>query len=128
MNPSKSVRARPPSLGTFAAVIGALIAAAALSGCVVAPPSGQVLSRLPPDRSGAPSSVRPLTNAEKKRYDEIDKQVLSEQNEAMAADTWARYYARYYAPPVVYGGYGGYYNGWGAGYYSPGYYPPGWWW
>ncbi len=128
MIPSKPVSAVPSPRGPLAATaIGALIAVAALAGCVAAPPSGQVLSRLPPAQAGASSSVRPLTDAEKKRYDEIDKQVLSEQNEAMAANAWARYYAPYYAPPVVYGGYGGYYSGWGAGYYSPGYYP-GWWW
>ncbi|PMS33959.1 hypothetical protein B0G57_118116 [Trinickia symbiotica] len=128
MNPSKPARAPFSPRGPLAvAIIGALVVSAALAGCVVAPPSGQVLSRLPPDQGGASPSARPLTDAEKKRYDEIDKQVLSEQNEAMAADAWARYYAPYYAPPVVYGGYGGYYGGWGAGYYSPGYYP-GWWW
>jgi hypothetical protein len=126
MNPLKPrrntrIRYRP------AAALCALIAAAALPGCVVGPPPGVVLSRLAPDQPGAASPARPLTDAEKKRYDEIDTQVLREQNEAMAANVRARYYAPYYAPPVVYGGYGGYYSGWGVGYYSPGYYPPGWW-
>jgi hypothetical protein len=108
------------------ATIGGLIAAAALSGCVVGPPPGPILSRLSPDQPGAVSSARRLTDAEMKRYAEIDKQVLREQNEAMAMQ-WTRYYAPYYASPVVYGGYGGYYSGWGVGYYSPGY-SPRWWW
>jgi hypothetical protein len=111
-----------------AAAIGPLIAAVMLSGCVVGPSPGVVLSRLTPDQAGAASPARPLTDAEKKRYDEIDKQVIREQNEAMAADVWARHYPPYYAPPTVYGGFGGYYSGWGLGYYSPGYYSPGWWW
>jgi hypothetical protein len=127
MNYSKLGRATHSSLRRSAAIIGALFAAAALSGCIAGPPPGPVVSRLAPDQPGAASSARTLTDTEKKRYDEIDKQVLREQDEAMAADAWVRYYAPYYGPPVVYGGYGSYYNGWGGGYYSPGYYP-GWWW
>jgi thiamine transporter ThiT len=87
-----------------------------------------VLSRLTPDQLDAAPPARPLTEAEKKRYDEIDKQVLREQGNAMAANVWARYCTPYYAPPVVYGGYGGYYRGWGVSYYSLGYNLPGWWW
>lgn len=102
---------------------------AALSGCVVAPPPGPILSRLAPGQPGAADSARPLSDAEKKRYEEIDKQVLREQNEAMSASSWARYYAPYYYPaPVTFGTYyGGWNSGWGVGYSSPGYYP-GWWW
>lgn len=103
----------------------ALAAAAALSACIVEPPPGPILSRLPPDAPGAASPARSLSSAEKKRYDEIDKQVLRDQNAAIAADNWARYYAPYYYPaPTVYGGY---ISGGGVGYYSPGFYP-GWWW
>lgn len=108
-------------------------ALAALSGCVVAPPPGPVLSRLAPGQPGAADSARPLSDAEKKRYDAIDKQVLREQNDAMSARAWARYYAPYYAPyyypaPVTFGTYyGGWNSGWGVGYASPGYYPGGWW-
>lgn len=107
--------------------------AAALSGCVVAPPPGIVLSRLAPGQPGASESARPLSPEEKQRYAEIDKQVTREQNEAIAADAWARYYTPYYYPaPVTFGGYyGGWHSGWGVSYYSPGYYPgyyPGWWW
>lgn len=119
-------------------ITGALACAAALaalSGCVVAPPpppSGLILSRLAPGQPGAGESARPLSPDEKKRYADIDKQVIREQNEAIAADAWARYYAPYYySPPVTFGGYyggwGGWNSGWGVGYYSPGYYP-GWWW
>jgi hypothetical protein len=109
--------------GRLAAIATALTMTAALSGCVVGPAAGPVLSRLAPDQPGGASAARPLTDAEKKRYDEIDRQVLREQNEAMAANAWARYYVPYYAPPVVYGGYGSDYRGWGGGFYSPG-----WWW
>jgi hypothetical protein len=122
MNEAKLARAIAPHVRS-AAIATALTMTAAFSGCVVGPPAGPVLSRLAPDQPGAASAARPLTDAEKKRYDEIDRQVLREQNEAMAANAWARYYVPYYTPPVVYGGYGSYYRGWGGGYYSPG-----WWW
>lgn len=119
-------------------ITAALACAAALAmqaGCVVAPPpppQGLILSRLAPGQPGAGESAHPLSPDEKKRYADIDKQVIREQNEAMAADAWARYYAPYYySPPVTFGGYyggwGGWNSGWGVGYYSPGYYP-GWWW
>lgn len=108
-----------------AALLGVLAAAAVLSGCVAAPPPGPILSRLPPDAPGAAASAQPLTAAEKKRYDEIDKQVMREQDAAMAAGTWVHYYTPYYYPAPM--AYGGYYSGWGLGYYSPGFYP-GWWW
>ncbi|RKP51214.1 hypothetical protein D7S89_04775 [Trinickia fusca] len=111
------------------ALLGVLAAGVLLSGCVVAP-SGQVLSRLAPEQPGAAAPAHPLTETEKKRYDEIDQQVIKEQNEAMAADEWARYWApnyypaypAYYPAPVMFGGY---YGGWNGG---VGYYSPGWWW
>lgn len=107
------------------AFAGALATAAVVSGCVIAPPPGAILSRLPPDAPGAASSARLLSQSEKKRYDEIGKEVLREQSAATAADAWVGYYTPYYYPaPVAFGGYG---SGWGLGYYSPGYYP-GWWW
>lgn len=112
-------------LGARVPRVATLAAALALSGCVVAPPPGPILSRLPPDAPGAASSAHPLSDAEKKRYDEIDKQVQREQNAAMMANVWARSYTPYYySPPIMYGGY---YSGRGVGYYSPGFYP-GWWW
>lgn len=119
----------PNRIGIRAA--GAIVVLA-LSGCVVAPPPGPILSRLAPGQPGAAESAHPLSPEEQKRYAEIDKQVIREQNEAIAADAWVRYYApTYYAAPVTfggyYGGYGGWNSGWGMSYYSPGYYP-GWWW
>jgi hypothetical protein len=109
------------------------VLAAALSGCVAAPPPGVILSRLAPGQPGAAKSARPLSAEEQKRYADIDKQVTREQNEAISAREWARYYTPYYySAPVTFGGYyGGWSSGWGVSYYSPGYYPgyyPGWWW
>lgn len=115
----------------LAALVICAAASAALSGCVVGPPppSGMILSRLGPGQPGASESAHRLSPDEQKRYAEIDKQVIREQNEAIAAGAWARYYTPYYdSPPVSFGGYyGGWNSGWGVGYYSPGYYP-GWWW
>jgi hypothetical protein len=120
----------------------ALTSAVALTGCVAYPAGpAPVLSRLPATSpSAAPTQAHPLTQAEKQRYDRIDKQVLSDQKHAMeaqAAQAWAGYYP--VAPAVtVYGGYpyggypyggypyGGYpYYGGYPGYYG-GYYGPGW--
>ena len=113
----------------LASMAVAATAACVLAGCVVAPPPGPILSRLAPGQPGAVDSARPLSDAEKKRYDEIDKQVLRDQDEAATASAWARYYQPYYYPaPVTFGTYyGGWNSGWGVGYASPGYYP-GWWW
>lgn len=117
----RSIRRPPLASAALAAVL-----AATLAGCAVAPPS-TVLSRLPDGQPGAATAqARPLTPAEKQRYDAIDKQVLREQNEVMSAEAAAR--AAYYAPaPVaVYGGYyGGWNSGWGYGYGYPGW---GWGW
>ncbi|UVS86676.1 hypothetical protein EFP18_21305 [Burkholderia glumae] len=111
-----------PSLA--AALLAALLVTT-LAGCVV-PPTSTVLSRLPEGQPGAAAAPgTALTPEERKRYDAIDKQVMREQNQAMAADALARTY--YYAPaPVYYGGYcGGWNSGWGYGY---GYGYPGWGW
>ena len=123
----KRVEIRRTAPVKLAVVLAAAVTA--LSACVVEPPAGPILSRLPPGAPGAASPASPLSSAEKKRYDEIDKQVLRDQDAAIAADNWARYYAPYpgpyyYPAPTVYGGY---VSGGGFGYYSPGYYP-GWWW
>ncbi|MGU7780248.1 hypothetical protein [Burkholderia sp. PU8-34] len=107
---------------TTSAAAGAL----ALAGCAVQP-SSTILSRLP--ESGASGGQpRVLTPAERKRYDEIDRQALREQNDAMAAEAAARAWSYYAPPPVtVYGGYygGGWGPRWGTG-VTYGY--PGWWW
>jgi Xaa-Pro aminopeptidase len=71
------------------------------------------------------STARPLTPEERERYDAIDRQVLSDQNQAIAAENAAQAYSRYYSQPVsVYGSYygGGWGHGWGTGVgvgYSP---------
>ena len=103
---------------------------AALTGCVMDPPGpSPIYSRLPADQSGAPNGARPLTPEERARYDAIDRQVLAEQNQSMAAEVAAQAWSRYYSPPVsVYGSYysGGWGHGWGTG---VGYgYAPGWGW
>ncbi|MHB9838600.1 hypothetical protein Q8F57_027605 [Paraburkholderia terrae] len=109
----------------------ALVAGAmALSGCMLDPPGpSPIYSRLPADQSGIAATAQPLTPEERARYDAIDKQVMAEQNQAMAADAAAQAYSRYAAPPVsVYGSYysGGWGHGWGTGI---GYgYAPGWGW
>lgn len=106
----------------LASTAGAL----ALTGCAVQPTS-TILSRLP--EPGATGQPHALTPAERKRYDEIDRQALREQNDAMAAEAAIRAWSYYAPPPPVtfYGGYsnGGWGPGWGTG-FSYGY--PGWWW
>jgi hypothetical protein len=93
------------------------------------PGPSPIYSRLPTDQSSLPNGTRPLTEQERERYDAIDKQVVAEQNQAIAADAAAQAWARYYTPPVtVYGGYYG--GGWGPG-WSGGVgfgYAPGWGW
>ncbi|MGH8781139.1 hypothetical protein [Paraburkholderia sp.] len=118
--------------GRRAAIAASLTAGAvALAGCALEPPGpAPIYSRLPADQSGLPNGARPLTEQERQRYDAIDRQVLNEQNQSMAAEAAAEAYARYYSPPVsVYGSYyggGGWGRGWGTG---VGYgYAPGWGW
>jgi hypothetical protein len=128
---------------SFYPALAAAFGAAALSGCAIQPvPSADqssIVSRLPsnyayatpapeapPPVAVAPAqgttAAPPLTEQERKRYAEIDKQVQREQRESMAAyeaSRYAYYYPQpaYYAAPVVVGGYyGGYYGGYGYGY------------
>jgi hypothetical protein len=113
-----------------AAVLAIVAGAAALSGCMMDPPGpSPIYSRLPADQSGIAATAQPLTPEERQRYDAIDRQVLAEQDQAMAADAAAQAWSRYYTPPVsVYGSYygGGWGHGWGTGI---GYgYGPGWGW
>jgi hypothetical protein len=92
---------------------------AALTGCVMDPPGpSPIYSRLPADQSGVSATAHPLTPEERARYDAIDRQVLAEQNQSMAAEAAAEAWSRYYTPPVsVYGSYysGGWGHGWGSG-------------
>jgi hypothetical protein len=126
----KNSHSRFSSLAALRAVMVASALGAVLSGCTLDPQvPAPILSRLPPSPPGT-SSVPPLSAEEKQRYDAIDKQVLEEQNQAMAAQSWARYYGPYYASPSYYYpapvAYGGYYSGWSTG-IGFGYGSPGWW-
>lgn len=112
----------PTSLMHYArtlAVLSAIAGSAALTGCVMDPPGpSPIYSRLPAEQSGMASTARPLTPEERQRYDAIDQQVLSEQNQAIAAENAAQAWSRYYSPPVsMYGSYygGGWGHGWGTG-------------
>lgn len=101
-------------------VVMAIVAGGAvLSGCAMNPPGpSQILSRLPADQSDAASAPAQLTPEERARYDAIDRQVLFEQDQAVAAENAAQAWSRYYSPPVrVFGGYssGGWGRGWGTG-------------
>jgi hypothetical protein len=103
------------------AVLTALAGLTALTGCMMDPPGpSPIYSRLPADQSGMASTAQPLTPAERERYDAIDRQVMAEQNQAIAAENAAQAWSRYYSPPVpvsVYGSYygGGWGHGWGTG-------------
>lgn len=97
-------------------------ASAALAGCQIDPPGpSPILSRLPADQTGPVDTSHPpprLTPDELARYDAIDRQVLFEQDQAIAAENAAQAWSRYYSPPVsVWGGYssGGWGRGWGSG-------------
>lgn len=91
---------------------------AALSGCTIDPPGqSPILSRLPADQAAA-NTAPALTPEERARYDAIDRQVLFEQDQAVAAESAAQAWSRYYSPPVrVFGSYstGGWGRGWGTG-------------
>ncbi|CAH2906794.1 MAG: 33 kDa chaperonin HslO [uncultured Paraburkholderia sp.] len=110
----------PRPARTFA-VLTALAGLTALSGCMMDPPGpSPIYSRLPTDQSGMASTAQPLTPAERQRYDAIDRQVMAEQSQAIAAESAAQAWSRYYSPPVpvtVYGSYygGGWGHGWGTG-------------
>jgi hypothetical protein len=102
------------------AVLAVVAASAALAGCAIDPPgSSPILSRLPDDQSGAATTAPPpLTPEELARYAAIDRQVMFEQDQAIAAENAAQAWSRYYSPPVrVFGGYssGGWGRGWGTG-------------
>jgi hypothetical protein len=99
-------------------VLTALAGSAVVTGCVMDPPGpSPIYSRLPADQAGMTRTAQPLTPEERARYDAIDRQVLSDQNQAIAAENAAQAYSRYYSPPVsVYGSYygGGWGHGWGT--------------
>lgn len=115
-----------------------LAAVTALISCTLAQPlpQGTVLSRLLPGQPGAVSAqARPLTRAERKRYDAIDQHVMQEQD-AVVTVTEPVPSLYYYSAPVFYSGYNsGYYSyygydswsGWPRWGWSM-YYGPAWWW
>lgn len=87
-----------------------------LAGCMMDPPGpSPIYSRLP---SAQTQPAQPLSKEQQEAYSRIDRQVLAEQQQAMAADAAAQAWSKYYRPPVtVYGGYGGGYgNYWGSGF------------
>jgi hypothetical protein len=106
----------------FSVLLTVVAASAALGGCQIDPPGpSPILSRLPadqPDTVGTANAPPQLTPEELARYDAIDRQVLFEQDQAIAAENAAQAWSRYYSPPVsVWGGYssGGWGRGWGSG-------------
>jgi hypothetical protein len=117
--------------------IATIAITAALSGCATYPDGpAPILSRLPADSShasatgaGKSQQVAPLSAAERKRYDEIDQQVMRDQsaNQARANAAYSYYAAPapyYYqpAPVTVYGGWGHPYGYYGDYYGAYGYY------
>lgn len=126
---TRTLRAAGPRFAMIATIAALGAGIALTSGCAMVPPGpSPIYSRLPADQSGVPSTARPLTPEERARYDAIDRQVLAEQDRAMAAEAAAEAWSRYYAPPVTfYGSYssGGWGRGWGTG---VGYGYPGWGW
>ncbi|WP_421079365.1 hypothetical protein [Paraburkholderia sp. A1RO-5] len=100
-----------------------------MSGCTLDPPGpSPIYSRLPANQADALQTTPQLTPEERARYDAIDRQALSESDQAATAAAAAQAWSRAYAPPVsVYGSYysGGWGSGWGTGI---GYGYPGWGW
>jgi hypothetical protein len=111
------------------AVLAVVAGSAALGGCETgAPPPSPILSRLPADQTGPVNTPTPppLTPEERARYDAIDRQVLFEQDQSIAAENAAQAWSHsgspsgspFYSPRVsVFGGYssGGWGRGWGSG-------------
>ncbi|WP_414694349.1 hypothetical protein [Paraburkholderia sp.] len=109
------------------ATLGAGVAL--MSGCTLDPPGpSPIYSRLPSGQSDLAASAPVLTPDERARYDAIDRQVLADQDRAMAAEAAAQTWPRAWAPPVTF--YGSYYSGgWGYGLGTGvGYGYPGWGW
>jgi len=125
----RPLRERMPRVSALLVLATLGAAVVSTSGCMMDPPGpSPIYSRLPPAQSGLPATAPVLTPDEKARYDAIDRQVLAEQDNAMAAEAAAQAWSRAYAPPVtVYGSYysGGWGHGWGTGI---GYGYPGWGW
>ncbi|HEY2020154.1 hypothetical protein [Paraburkholderia sp.] len=103
------------------AALAALLGSAALPGCSIDPPGpSPILSRLPADQTAPASTTPPLTPDERANYDAIDRQVMFEQDQSMAAQAAAQAWPRYYSPssPATFSaGFstGGWGRGWGTG-------------
>ncbi|WP_233830852.1 hypothetical protein [Paraburkholderia sp. ZP32-5] len=103
------------------AVLAIVAGGCALIGCSIDPPGpSPILSRLPADETEAVGTGQPLTPEERAHYDAIDRQVMFEQDQSMAAEAAAQAWSRYYSPspPVRFsGGFstGGWGRGWGTG-------------
>jgi hypothetical protein len=95
-----------------------------IGGCALEPQMPAPISRLPADQSGVPASPHPLTPEERARYEAIDRQVLAEQDRAMALDATTAALSRAYGPPVTL--YGGYFGGWRGPAWSVGFGNAGW--
>ncbi|WP_250499644.1 hypothetical protein [Caballeronia sp. GAWG1-5s-s] len=95
-------------------------AAAALlvSGCMMDPPGpSPIYSRLPSTPTTAQQTLTPEEHMQ--RYNEIDRQALSESQQAATAGNNAKMMSGYYTPPIsVYGGYSS--GGWGGPYWGTG--------
>jgi hypothetical protein len=112
--------------------------AIALGGCALEPQGPTPIRRLPADQSNMAGAAHPLTPEERERYEANNRQVMAEQNQAIARDATAQAMARAATPPVtVYGGYFGGWRGpawsvgignpgWGPGWGRPGWGRPGW--
>ncbi|HEY1609556.1 MAG TPA: hypothetical protein VGG24_09835 [Paraburkholderia sp.] len=106
----------------------------ALGGCALEPQGPTPISRLSADQSGVAIAAPPMTPQARERYEAINRQVLADQNQAIAREATADALARAYATPRV-SLYGGYFGGWGGGpnwsvgFGNPGFGPgwgPGW--
>jgi hypothetical protein len=94
-----------PRVAAAILVAGTLASLCALSGCVATPGAGapgQILSRLPADMP-PPQPPQPLSQQERDRYTQIDKQVLHDQAARARYAAWA---AAVPVVPLYYGGYG----------------------
>jgi hypothetical protein len=94
-----------------------IVSVTMFTGCMMDPPGpSPIYSRLP---SAQTQSAQPMTKEEQDRYNQIDRQALADQQQAMAVDAAAQAASQYYRAPVsLYGGYstggwGG--SGWGIG-------------
>jgi hypothetical protein len=138
-NPSAAAARQSPRPARVPGTIGALLLGAALAcgGC----------AELPRDANGSPPTARlapngvppaPITAEEKHKLDALNRQVLLEQEAAIArqqqAEAMAQAAAYAYPAPswnLFYGGWGGGHWGGGVGFSSPGYWGwggyPYWW-